>query len=94
MGLHKGRWLQLSNEPLASLLDETIGTSWRKEPTDLQMLMNYYDDDRLLELLADTNIKIKFVLLNTSKKLAILKLIQMLFLMYKLNVYMLINVNY
>ena len=67
-GITQRRWLQLSNEPLASLLDETIGTSWRKEPTDLQMLMNYYDDDRLLELLADTKHKNKVRLAKYIKE--------------------------
>lgn len=67
-GITQRRWLQLSNEPLASLLDETIDTSWRKEPTDLQMLMNYYDDDRLLELLADTKHKNKVRLAKYIKE--------------------------
>ena len=67
-GITQRRWLQLSNEPLAGLLDETIGTSWRKEPTDLQMLMNYYDDDRLLELLADTKHKNKVRLAKYIKE--------------------------
>lgn len=67
-GITQRRWLQLSNEPLASLLDETIGTSWRKEPTDLQMLMNYYADDRLLELLADTKHKNKVRLAKYIKE--------------------------
>ena len=67
-GITQRRWLQLSNEPLASLLDETIGTSWRKEPTDLQMLMNYYDDDRVLELLADAKHKNKVRLAKYIKE--------------------------
>ena len=67
-GITQRRWLQLSNEPLANLLDETIGTSWRKEPTDLQMLMNYYDDDRVLELLADAKHKNKVRLAKYIKE--------------------------
>ena len=67
-GITQRRWLQLSNEPLANLLDETIGTSWRKEPTDLQMLMNYYDDDRVLELLDDAKHKNKVRLAKYIKE--------------------------
>lgn len=51
-GITERRWLQLSNEPLGHLLDEKIRKTWRKEPTDLKILMNYYEDDETLEALA------------------------------------------
>ncbi|MBL1229748.1 glycogen/starch/alpha-glucan phosphorylase [Enterococcus sp. BWB1-3] len=53
-GIAQRRWLQLANEPLANVLDQTIGTSWRKEANDLHLLMNYKDDPKVLQKLADT----------------------------------------
>ncbi|WYJ92230.1 glycogen phosphorylase [Enterococcus sp. 9E7_DIV0242] len=53
-GIAQRRWLQLANEPLANLLDQTIGTSWRKEANDLHLLMNYKDDSKVLQQIADT----------------------------------------
>lgn len=51
-GIAQRRWLQLSNEPLSRVLDETIGQSWRHEPADLKLLMNYQNDPIVLEKLA------------------------------------------
>lgn len=51
-GIAQRRWLQLSNEPLSRVLDETIGKSWRHEPADLKLLMNYQNDPIVLEKLA------------------------------------------
>ena len=51
-GIAQRRWLQLANPTLAKLLDETIGTSWRKTPGDLKLLQNYREDDAVLEKLA------------------------------------------
>ncbi|MBL1226407.1 glycogen/starch/alpha-glucan phosphorylase [Enterococcus sp. BWR-S5] len=53
-GIAQRRWLQLANEPLANVLDQTIGTSWRREANDLHLLMNYKDDPKVLQQLADT----------------------------------------
>ncbi|MGL4697884.1 glycogen/starch/alpha-glucan phosphorylase [Enterococcus larvae] len=53
-GIAQRRWLQLANEPLAGFLDQTIGTSWRKEANDLHLLMNYKNDSTVLQTLADT----------------------------------------
>ncbi|MDT2756650.1 glycogen/starch/alpha-glucan phosphorylase [Enterococcus asini] len=51
-GIAQRRWLQLANPTLAKLLDETIGTSWRKTPGDLKLLQNYREDDAVLEKMA------------------------------------------
>ena len=51
-GIAQRRWLQLSNEPLANLLDQTIKTSWRKKSNDLHLLQNYVEDDTILTALA------------------------------------------
>ncbi len=51
-GIAERRWLQLANRPLSSVLDKTIGTSWRDNPEDLQQLLNYQDDQKVLNALA------------------------------------------
>lgn len=48
-GIAQRRWLQLANEPLSQVLDETIGQTWRKNPNDLRLLMNYQNDATVLE---------------------------------------------
>lgn len=53
-GIAQRRWMQLANEPLSNLLDETIGTSWRSKPDDLHLLMNYQNDKKVLQKIADT----------------------------------------
>ncbi len=53
-GIAQRRWLQLANELLANVLDQTIGTSWRREANDLHLLMNYKDNPKVLQQLADT----------------------------------------
>lgn len=53
-GIAQRRWLQLANQPLAKLLDETIGTSWRHDPKDLNLLMNFYNHSDTLEKLGQT----------------------------------------
>ncbi|MHC5216166.1 glycogen/starch/alpha-glucan phosphorylase [Enterococcus sp. LJL128] len=63
-GIAQRRWLQLANEPLANVLDETISTSWRSNPNDLHLLMNYKDDEAVLQKLAETKRKNKVRLAN------------------------------
>ncbi|MEG0293928.1 MAG: glycogen/starch/alpha-glucan phosphorylase [Enterococcus sp.] len=48
-GIAQRRWLQLANEPLSQVLDETIGQTWRKNPNDLRLLLNYQNDTTVLE---------------------------------------------
>ena len=47
-GIAQRRWLQIANEELSQVLDETIGQTWRKDPADLKFLMNYQEDEAVL----------------------------------------------
>ncbi len=47
-GIAHRRWLCYSNPRLASMLDELIGTEYRKEPTQLENLKKYADDKTVL----------------------------------------------
>lgn len=40
-GIAHRRWLMLANEDLSELLDETIGTSWRRNPADLKLFKEF-----------------------------------------------------
>lgn len=43
-GITHRRWLMLANPKLSGLLDETIGTSWRRNPQDLKLFKKYKRD--------------------------------------------------
>ncbi|GAB2538947.1 glycogen/starch/alpha-glucan phosphorylase [Gracilibacillus alcaliphilus] len=58
-GIAQRRWSQLSNEPLSNVLNEAIGTSWRKNAADLKLLMNYQGDQQVLKKLAEAKKKNK-----------------------------------
>ena len=47
-GITFRRWLLECNRPLAKLLDETIGTSYRKNADDLEKLLEYVNDEEVL----------------------------------------------
>jgi starch phosphorylase len=51
-GIAQRRWSQLANEPMSKVLDETIGKSWRKDSSDLRLLLNYQDDNGVQDKLA------------------------------------------
>ena len=51
-GIAQRRWLQLANPKLSQVLDQTIGTSWRKTPGDLKLLQNFGNDKHVLQELA------------------------------------------
>lgn len=55
-GIAQRRWSQLANPALSTVLDETIGTSWRKDSDDLKLLKNYADDASVLQKLADAKL--------------------------------------
>ncbi|MBN2268515.1 MAG: glycogen/starch/alpha-glucan phosphorylase [Acholeplasmataceae bacterium] len=48
-GITHRRWLIHTNHELTSLLDETIGTDWRKDLNGLKALENYMDDQKVLD---------------------------------------------
>lgn len=50
-GIAHRRWLCYSNRGLSSLLDETIGDSYRKDPERLEEFLKYKDDPAVLERL-------------------------------------------
>ena len=47
-GIATRRWVQLANQPLAQLIDQTIGSDWRRQPDLLQTLLPYQQDDHFL----------------------------------------------
>lgn len=52
-GVAQRRWSQIVNQPMSKVLDQTIGKTWRKNPDDLKLLMNYQFDDKVLTKLAE-----------------------------------------
>ena len=52
-GIVHRRWLMLANEELSALLDDTIGTSWRRTPTDLKLFKDYKRNKDIQERVED-----------------------------------------
>ena len=50
-GITFRRWLMSCNPDLAALIDETIGTGWRRDADALEKLLDHADDPELLERL-------------------------------------------
>lgn len=50
-GIADRRWIQISNERLSGVLDETIGKSWRHDLNELKLLKNFKNDESVLECL-------------------------------------------
>ncbi|AYW48730.1 glucan phosphorylase [Tetragenococcus osmophilus] len=50
-GITERRWMQLANEPLSKVMDKWIGTSWRKNPKNLKLLLNFQDNEEVLKQL-------------------------------------------
>lgn len=48
-GIVHRRWLMLANPELSALLDDTIGTSWRRTPTDLKLFKEYKRNKEIQE---------------------------------------------
>lgn len=55
-GIAMRRWTQLANPAMSKVLDKTIGDSWRKQPSDLRLLLNFEEDDQVLNALADAKL--------------------------------------
>ncbi len=62
-GITFRRWLLSCNRELAELLDETIGKGYRKDANELEKLLKYKDDEKLLERLSE-------IKRNNKKRLA------------------------
>ena len=58
-GIAMRRWTQLANPTMSKVLDEYIGVSWRKQPRDLRLLLNYEEDDQVLNALAEAKLENK-----------------------------------
>ena len=58
-GIAMRRWTQLANPAMSKVLDETIGNSWRKQPSNLRLLLNYEDDDQVLAMLTEAKLENK-----------------------------------
>ncbi|MBO0476924.1 glycogen/starch/alpha-glucan phosphorylase [Vagococcus sp. DIV0080] len=52
-GIAPRRWLQLANPLLSETLDTHIGTSWRSDINDLNLLLNHTDNKQVLKELAE-----------------------------------------
>ncbi|MBU5364518.1 glycogen/starch/alpha-glucan phosphorylase [Enterococcus devriesei] len=52
-GIAMRRWVQLANPAMSKVLDATIGKTWRKNSDDLRLLLNYEEDDQVLNALAE-----------------------------------------
>ena len=50
-GIADRRWIQIANERLSGIIDETIGKSWRHDLDELKLLKNFNNDEKTLEQL-------------------------------------------
>lgn len=55
-GITHRRWLMLANPELTSLLDETIGDSWRRNPQDLKLFKKYKRDAEVQRRVEETKL--------------------------------------
>ncbi len=58
-GITQRRWVQIANEELTALLDDTIGTEWKKNPLEIRLLKAFREDERVLEALETVKLKNK-----------------------------------
>lgn len=52
-GIAVRRWLHLSNPELGKVLDQTIGDAWRGDIHQLENLLDYIEDDKVLDQLKE-----------------------------------------
>ncbi|CZR00827.1 glycogen/starch/alpha-glucan phosphorylase [Trichococcus ilyis] len=50
-GITQRRWVQIANENLTAMLDETIGTDWKSDPEDIKILKAHRDNKEVLDKL-------------------------------------------
>ena len=50
-GITQRRWVQIANENLTAMLDETIGTEWKSDPEDIKILKAHRDNKNILDKL-------------------------------------------
>lgn len=68
-GITFRRWLLSCNHMLAGLLDETIGTGYRKDATELKKLLEHKDDQNFLDKLDEVKKANKQALADYVKKM-------------------------
>ena len=68
-GITFRRWLLSCNHGLAKLLDETIGTGYRKDATELKKLLEHKDDQNFLDKLDEVKKANKQALADYVKKM-------------------------
>ncbi len=61
-GITFRRWLMECNRPLTHFLDETIGTGYKKDATELKKLMEHIDEDRAMKKVLEIKRKKKLEL--------------------------------
>ncbi|MEE3468379.1 MAG: glycogen/starch/alpha-glucan phosphorylase [Eubacterium sp.] len=61
-GITFRRWLMECNRPLTHFLDETIGTGYKKDATELSKLMEHIDEDRAMKKVLEIKRKKKLEL--------------------------------
>lgn len=67
-GIAQRRWSQLANRSMTKVLNDTIGTSWNSDPKDIRLLLNYVEDDHVLDALAEAKHENKVKLAKYIKK--------------------------
>lgn len=50
-GITQRRWVQIANENLTEMLDETIGTEWKSDPEEIKVLKAHRDNKIVLDKL-------------------------------------------
>lgn len=67
-GITFRRWLLSCDRPLAALLDKTIGTGYRKDAMELKKLLDYVNDEKVLNELENVKKQNKRALVDYVKK--------------------------
>ncbi len=67
-GITFRRWLMSCNPELTALLDKTIGTGYKKNADELEKLLKFKDDKKVLDAIADIKMKKKTELAEYLKK--------------------------
>ncbi len=66
-GITHRRWLAYSNKELSSLLHDTIGDGWIKDPSQLENLMNFVDDSSVQERFMNVKLQRKQIMADYIK---------------------------
>ncbi|MBR6302481.1 MAG: glycogen/starch/alpha-glucan phosphorylase, partial [Lachnospiraceae bacterium] len=67
-GITFRRWLLSCNRELTALLDKTIGTGYKKDADELEKLLEFKDDKKVLDAIADIKMEKKKALAEYLKK--------------------------